>query len=257
VRCPICAALAGERLLGQVPTTHPGPFQVSSYRLVQCEACDVVRLDPIPNEQDLDTLYRRSVQFSDAHYTDPDQVRRMLEYYGSCLDNLGLMPADGEAMLEVGAGWAWVARACRARSSRVTTWAQDVTDECATRCPWVDRYLVGTVDKIPIEQRFRLISLTHVIEHLPDPASMLRTLAGRLIPGGRLFVTAPFRPIGWRSGDGVDAWLSYSYLHVPAHIAYLSRRWFDDIGATCGLRLERWDASHEGGQAFEAVLRRV
>lgn len=252
--CPICHATAVARAVGDVAPTHPGPFDVNAYRLVECAGCDSVRLDPIPTPDDLRTLYQRSVQFADAHYTDPAQVARMLDYYGSCLDHLGLMPAAGEAMLEVGAGWAWVARALRERSAAVATWAQDLTDECAARCPWVDHYVVGPIDTLPRDVAFKLISLTHVIEHLPDPATVLADLAARLAPGGRLFITAPHRPEGWRRGDGIDAWRGWSYLHVPAHIAYLSRTWFEQVAARNGLALARWDPSHENGQAFEAVL---
>lgn len=256
--CPICGASAApQRVLGEVGNTHPGPFTIDTYRLVECAACDVVRLDPIPAAEDLRTLYERSVQFADAHYTDEAQIARMLEYYGTCLDQLGLMPTGGERMLEVGAGFAWVSRACRMRSPAVETWAQDVTDECSTRCPWVDHYIVGTVGAVPRHLRFRLISLTHVIEHLADPAAMLRELAGKLAPQGRIFITAPFRPQGWQPDSGIDPWRAYSYLHVPAHISYLSKRWFEQVAAACGLELLRWDPSHEGGQAFEAILGRA
>lgn len=253
--CPICGhAVAPQRVLGEVANTHTGPFSVNSYRLIECANCDVVRLDPIPGAEDLRTLYERSVQFADAHYTDEPQVARMLEYYGTCLDKLGLMPPDGSHMLEVGAGFAWVSRACRARSAAVKTWAQDVTSECATRCPWVDQYIVGTLQAVPRNVQFRLISMTHVIEHLADPAAVLRDLAGRLAPQGRIFVTAPYRPKGWTPGAGIGPWKDYSYLHVPAHISYLSRRWFEQVAETSGLELLRWDPSHEEGQAFEAIL---
>ena len=99
-----------------------------------------------------------------------------------------------------------------------------------------------------------MISLTHVIEHLRHPAAMLVELAEKLSPEGRILVTAPHRPIGWQPGGDVQTWLDYSYLHVPAHIAYLSREWFDITAARAGLKVVHWDAGHEDGQAFEAVL---
>jgi 2-polyprenyl-3-methyl-5-hydroxy-6-metoxy-1,4-benzoquinol methylase len=255
--CPICHRHAPEpTVVGTVATTHPGPFEVSEYRLVHCPVCDVVRLDPPPSDADLCTLYQRSVQFADAHYTDEIQIARILAYYGSCLDNHALLPGPGEASLEVGAGWAWVSRACKLRSAAVRTVAQDVTAECAGRCPWVDQYVVGEVGSIPQELRFKLISLTHVIEHLVDPQAMLLDLAARLERGGRILVTAPYRPVAWRVGGGIDAWRAYSYLHVPAHVSYLSKKWFELSAARCGLQLLRWDPSHEDGQAFEVVLGR-
>ena len=202
-------------------------------------------------------MYADAVQFSDDTYSSPERIEAMLRYYRQCLDQLGMMPADGGASLEVGAGRAWVSRAIKARNPGILTVAQDVTAECAGECPWVDDYVVGVVGNLDRARPFELISLTHVIEHLVDPQSMLRELAARLAPGGRIFVTAPFRPSGWSAGDGIAKWLEYPYLHVPAHVSYLSRAWFDLAAEAAGLVLTHWDAGHEDGQAFEALLVRV
>jgi len=93
-----------------------------------------------------------------------------------------------------------------------------------------------------------------VIEHLVDPQAMLLKLAPRLSPDGRMLITAPYRPSGWQPTQGLAPWLAYSYLHVPAHVSYLSRRWFELTAARAGLELLHWDASSEDGQAFEVVL---
>lgn len=138
---------------------------------------------------------------------------------------------------------------------RTQSVAQDVSRECETRCAWVDDYVVGTVDSLPPQASFALASMTHVIEHLVDPAGMLNAVSARLRPGGRLYVTAPYRPPLWKPGQRPEAWLAYSYLHVPAHIGYLSRRWFERYCERHGdLELLHWDDTHDGHQAFEAVL---
>ena len=253
--CDLCQREAPcPQSVGRVRNTHGGAFSQDDYDLVHCRECDVVRLAPLPTDADLDILYRQNDQFDDDIYTDASRVESMLEYYGHCLDHLGLMPRDGEASLEVGAGYAWVSRAIRQRTDAVRTVAQDVTEECANRTDWVDEYHVGSVDELAADQRFRLISLTHVIEHLKHSAWMLLELSERLLPAGRILVTAPHRPEGWTPDSGVDVWLEYSYLHVPAHIAYLSKAWFEITARRTGLRLVHWDASSENGQAFEAVL---
>lgn len=242
--------------VGPVPTTHPGPFDSGEFRLLYCDACEVTYLDPLPTARDLRTLYQASVQFTDETYTDPDRVRRLLDYYGLCLDNHGLLPPPGGALLEVGAGLAWVARACKEREPRVHAVAQDVSDECAARCPWVDEYVVGSIEDVPHARAFDLISMTHVIEHLTDPRDVLERLIQRLMPGGRILVTAPYRPAAWRPGHGVDAWLAYPYLHVPAHIHYLSEAWFRGVAAAEGAELAYWCDRHDDGRAFEAVIER-
>ena len=257
---PVCRACGrrNRRLnrLGAVAPTHPGQFDTSRFELVHCPRCDVVYLDPPPSPQDLRVLYEESVQFADAHYTEPQRVAQILEYYGDAVHRLGLLPASGEHLLEIGAGLAWISRACKRMDSGIVTVAQDVSGECAKTCTWVDRYHVGTLDTLSDDVSFRLASMTHVIEHLVDPAAMLAAIAKRLLPGGKLFVTAPYRPIGWQATQGIAGWSTYSYLHVPAHVTYFSRRWFERQAPHHDLSIVHWDASHEDGQAFELVLQR-
>ena len=251
-RCRHCGR-PGAESLGPVAPTQAGTFS-QAFRLLQCRRCDVVYLDPLPTPADLKAMYEDAAQFTDAHYTDAERVSAILDYYGSALTRLGLVPARGERVLEVGAGLAWVARACKAIDAGIVTVAQDVSSEGAVICPWVDDYFVGPLDNLAQRGPFRLVSLTHVIEHLTDPLAILRQLATLLSADGRIFVTAPFRPMGWKPKNGFRGWKDYSYLHVPAHITYFSRRWFDRFAPTCGLEVANWDASHEDGQAFELVL---
>jgi ubiquinone/menaquinone biosynthesis C-methylase UbiE len=170
---------------------------------------------------------------------------------------LNLVPGNGAAVLEVGAGLAWVSRVCKTANPHVRTVAQDVSNECAHACRWVDEYFVGPVESLPKEAVFSLVSMTHVVEHLLDPQATLNALASRVLPNGHVYITAPFRPALWRPRMGIGPWLGYSYLHVPAHIAYLSRRWLAKCATDCGFELVHWDNSHDGYQVFEAVLRKT
>jgi len=257
---PVCRACGrhSRRLnrLGAVAPTHHGQFDTSRFELVHCPRCDVIYLDPPPSPHDLHVLYEESAQFTDSHYTEPERVERILEYYEDAVRRLDLLPAPGERVLEVGAGLAWVSRACKRMNPGIVTVAQDVSGECAQTCTWVDRYHVGALDTLPDDVSYRLASMTHVVEHLVDPAAMLSAIAKRLMPGGKLFVTAPYRPVGWQPTQGIDGWSTYSYLHVPAHVTYFSRTWFEREARRHRLRVAHWDASHEDGQAFELVLQR-
>jgi SAM-dependent methyltransferase len=51
---------------------------------------------------------------------------------------------------------------------------------------------VCSLDAIPVEsERYDLVLCTQVLEHLPEPADVLRELHRVLRPGGRLWLTAP------------------------------------------------------------------
>jgi 2-polyprenyl-3-methyl-5-hydroxy-6-metoxy-1,4-benzoquinol methylase len=222
-----------------------------------CPRCEVVFLDPAPTAEDLRTLYEESDQFDDPHYTDPARVADVLEYCTSAIRRHDLQPPPGGRVLEIGAGYAWVSRACKALDDSVATTAQDVSAEVSRKCAWVDHYHVGELATLADRTPFDLAAMTHVIEHLVDPAAMLGAISSRLARGGKLFVTAPYRPTGWNAGAGIAGWREYSYLHVPAHVTYFSRTWFEAVAPRHGLEVAHWDASHEGGQAFELVLERA
>src|SRR6187399_109939 len=131
--CRLCRR-RGITTVGRVSPTHPAAFQTTDFELRHCPGCGVVYLDPLPTAGDLKLLYEDSVQFSDAHYTDPQQVEKILDYYATTVRNHGLLPGHNGRVLEVGAGLAWVSRACKVMRPEVGTVAQDVSNECATRC---------------------------------------------------------------------------------------------------------------------------
>jgi SAM-dependent methyltransferase len=51
--------------------------------------------------------------------------------------------------------------------------------------------VVQSIDDLSSDQSFDLITVFHVVEHLKDPAIMLRQLATRLRVGGRIIVEVP------------------------------------------------------------------
>lgn len=252
--CRACGRRAHQQRLGDFKPTHTGPFHTGHFGLIYCPRCEVVYLDPLPTDADLRKLYQESDQFDGDLYTSTERVAQILEYCNDAIHRLGLLPPSSGRVLEIGAGFAWMSRACKALDGSITTIAQDVSSEVAERCAWVDRYHVGELPTLVDGEPFQLASMTHVIEHLVDPAAMLGEIAARLAPRGKLFVTAPFRPTGWRPSKVVTGWREYSYLHVPAHITYFSRAWFEYIAPKHGLYVAHWNADHEQGQAFELVL---
>jgi len=260
--CPICATAASPcGLIGRLDTTFNGTLAVSQYNLTYCTCWALIYLDPMPPKEDLETLYIKSDQFTDAIYTDPAHVDAINQYMFNCLKRMlsarSVPLTQPLSVLEIGAGRAWMCRAAKRLDPSSKTSAQDVSTEVANQCSWVDRYFVCPISDPQLDSLgpFDVISLTHVIEHLPDPVAATHRCKSLLAKGGTILITAPHRPEGWKPGKStISEWQKYSYNHVPAHIQYFSRESMQKLAEKSGCNLTYWEDRHENGQAFEAWL---
>jgi len=261
-KCPVCRRKPGGAVIASLDCTVGCKLSRAQFDLRYCQCGELVYLDPAPSDADLRVMYEDSVQFSDALYTEPARIEVVLEYMRTSFEHVRAHQGAGNSaakILEVGAGFAWMCRAAKTLRADHFTVAQDVSPEVATSCPWVDRYIRGTVHERAVADLgpYDVISLTHVIEHLVDPVGVIDRCMHVLKDDGVVFVTAPHRPRDWSAGslDG-KPWQQYSLLHVPAHVQYFSRGSMQRLARRVGASLVHWDGSHEGGEAFEAWLAR-
>ena len=93
------------------------------------------------------------------------------------------------------------------------------------------RIVGSSVESTVMDERFDVIVLMDVIEHVDAPSEVVQKLAGWLAPGGHLIVsTGNAAALPWRMMR-----LEYWY-YIPQHICFFSRSWFEWAG--CQLNLE-------------------
>jgi len=260
--CPICGTAPRScHLIGRLGATFTGNLVIRHYNLTYCTCEALIYLDPMPPKEDLEAIYIKNDQFTAPQYTDPAHVEAINHYMSDCLGRIlaarSLPLTRPLSVLEVGAGRAWMCRAAKRLDSSCKTTAQDVSGEVANECEWADQYRVcGISDpELDILGPFDVISLTHVIEHLPDPVAAMQRCKSLLAKGGTIFLTAPHRPENWQLGKStISEWQQYSYNHVPAHIQYFSKESMQKLAERSGCNLFYWEDRHENGQAFEAWL---
>jgi SAM-dependent methyltransferase len=90
-------------------------------------------------------------------------------------------------------------------------------------------------DLIPLLPRCELITMNHVIEHLPDPVQTLSLLAGKLAPGGIVEGQTPAAGSLEHRLFG-DRWSGY---HAPRHTVVFSPRGLRAAGGPAGLEHAR------------------
>jgi 2-polyprenyl-3-methyl-5-hydroxy-6-metoxy-1,4-benzoquinol methylase len=222
--CPVCGGeqsrVLHEKLTDRVFGCAPGEWTLRS-----CEGCAAAFLDPRPTPQTIGLAYQRYF----THNMAPDyqslgpvsRIRRRLangyrnrkfdtqdypaSFFGVvALPMLPRMKAivdagmrhlpqrpDGGRLLDLGCGNG--AFLLRARSAGWKTVGIDFDSKAvhAAQTLGLDVRLGGVESLDPAEERFNVITMSHVIEHVHDPVGVLRACANLLEPDGVLWVETP------------------------------------------------------------------
>ena len=264
--CPSCdnSSLDKIREIGSLYSgndTFPKPFY-----LVECLTCSLIYLHTAPSKAELESLYTEISQFDSWEYSE-ERTRAIVDYYSSVYKNLIAANPNfaqknerelAPKILEVGAGLAWMSRAVKEASPRAVTICQDISEEALNQATWADEYLIGDLEalmpKLEKHGGFQIISMTHVIEHLLDPLSVLRQLRPLLAKDGLILITTPHRPIGWKNESPFVLWRDWSYCHTPQHLQYYNRKSMETLAARAGYKIHTFDDTQDSGQAITAWL---
>lgn len=157
------------------------------YRIERCQACGTMFQAEVGSPALLAKLYGEWIK---AHEPE-DDVDFMFDVTNPKLSRdgheiltaasfLGLRPADLQT-LDYGAGWAGWARVAKALGCRSHSF-----DLATAR-----QKLAESQGILPDSGRYHFINTEQVLEHVTDPATLVRQLADKLLTGGILKVSVP------------------------------------------------------------------
>jgi SAM-dependent methyltransferase len=101
---------------------------------------------------------------------------------------------------------------------------------------------VCRLESIPVEaQRYELVLLTQVMEHLPEPLAVLTELHRVLKPGGTLWLTAPLFYPEHEAPYDFYRYTQFAYRHLLGEAGFHIERleWLDGYFATASFQLDR------------------
>lgn len=105
---------------------------------------------------------------------------------------IGLIPEDAQSVLDVGAGPGGVGRVLRERGFAGHIVAiEPVAERIAPNAEFYNELHTCYIENFQTEQRFDVIMLADVLEHLHDPWQALKSLRHLLSPTGLLLVQVP------------------------------------------------------------------
>lgn len=212
--CPLCGA--GSALL-YADCRDLEYFMPASYTFRRCAGCGLVFMDPLPTRAALPTLYPPSYH-NFAAPTNPVSRWLLARYYGHQVALCErLLPAGG-SFLEIGCAGGDVLDRL-ARSGRRVRGIE--LSRAACEQAWARGLDVfhGTLEEYDPGERFDMVFMAHVIEHVIDPVATMRRVAGLLKPGGVCYLETP-------NAGALDArvWKSsWGLIHYPRHLYLFDR----------------------------------
>ena len=162
---------------------------------VLCARCGAVRTNPYLDDASLDDFYRQMYQVMYARAPQVEAYFANQATYGSRIAALyerELRPTAN--VLEVGCGAGGGLAVFQNLGHRVA--GCDLSRELVAFGvqQGLNRLWHGTTDEMPCElesERWDLIILHHVFEHVQSPAHILNLLSGLLAPQGRILIIVP------------------------------------------------------------------
>ncbi len=183
--------------------------------LSTCEACGLVQLCDVPDETDLSRFYREEYRksYRKSDTPKPRHIFRAGHLASERLSRLNAHVAPGKRLLDVGAGGGeFVYLAGQAGFDAMGVDPSSGYLEFA-RTQYGVNVLNDGYNSAQIKGTFDVVTLFHVLEHLPDPKTTIRDLSLRLNTGGILFIEVP--NLGSKN-------VSPSNMFFKAHISYFS-----------------------------------
>jgi len=261
ITCPVCASPAFHEHFRAVDNSRAVPGE---FRLVTCDECDLVYLNPRPTVESLGACYGADYA---AHRAPEDQRTRRLtrieravltRFYGWRFEtrsgpvwlaglfrksfaahrkNIRFFPIEGEGrLLDVGCGSGAYLEILREGGWTVA--GVEIDPDAAQRAR-TKRSLdvhTGTVLDAPLPPgSFDVVTLWHVLEHVWNPNEVVDRIAHLLAPGGLFVVSAPAI-----DGHAAAALKEHWYhVDVPRHLLHFTRKRLTDFIAARGFDIDR------------------
>ncbi len=192
------------------------------YRLVRCNACGLVRSDPVADPQTLAQLYAQS------SFDYSSELGALRQTYGKYLARLQRLGAKKGSLLEIGCGNGFFLEEALAQGYRSVRGVEPSADAVSRASPAVREFIVCDIARPGLfePEQFDVICIFQVFDHIADPNTLLEECFRILKHGGLLLIfnhnieAFSARLLGERSPI-ID--IEHTYLYSPATLSRLAR----------------------------------
>lgn len=208
---------------------------------IDCEACGFVHFDPLPDPAELATYYTEQF-YSDrwpqyltkSQFEAPywlaiyrERIAKIEELHGNLPENPYLLDVGSGPGLFLAANQRWVGHGIEP--------SEAAREHC--RAQSIGCVYGGTFQDFNLNCKYDAIHMSFLLEHMPDPAAVLRKCHRYLNDGGLLCIEvpndgSPTQAVAERVTDKREWWLSW-----PDHLAYFTPKSLRALVERCGFEV--------------------
>jgi SAM-dependent methyltransferase len=189
-RCAICG-FADEADEVYAPSLSPDAFTPATfsarrppdrvhYRMVRCRRCGLVRSDPTASAEVMADLYRGST------FDYGEELQGLRATYGKALDRVAARVPSRHGLLDIGCGNGFVLGLALDRGWDGVRGVEPSADAIARAPSALASMIVHDIMRPGLfaSESFDAVTLFQVLDHMPDPLTLLRECRKILRPGG-------------------------------------------------------------------------
>lgn len=169
----------------KISLLHPRCRDAVNVQVLRCDHCGLVFLDNI--EKVTEEFYENSGMYE---FAPIDRAKLIAEEREDTDRRVAFLRpiVKGKRVLDFGCGTGAVAAELKDKCLEISVVELNLAQRAAIEA---DCGIKAARDIAELKGAFDLITMFHVLEHLPDPIKVLKDLRGRLAPGGKLIVEVP------------------------------------------------------------------